>query len=75
MIKHPGILKTRRPRHKINQTEILDGRVVVQSQSIATGDEREPRNVEPQTMQWDSLQLDQNLQKSRKLKPQLEIEI
>jgi hypothetical protein len=44
---------TRRPRHKINQTETdtLDGRVKEQSRSIAIADERAPQDVEPQAMQ------------------------
>ena len=43
-------------------TETLDGNVVIQSRPIATGDEREPQNVEPQAMQEDPLHSDQNPQ-------------
>lgn len=43
-------------------TGTLDGNVVIQSRPIATGDKREPQNVEPQAMQEDPLQLDQNPQ-------------
>lgn len=36
--------------------------MVIQSRPLATGDEREPQNVELQAMQEDTLQLDQNPQ-------------
>lgn len=60
MIKYPGVLKT----HVVldirikPDTEALDGNVVIMSRPIATGEEREPLNVEPQAMEEDPLQLD-----------------
>jgi hypothetical protein len=64
VVKHPGIFKTSLPRQKIKQpdTETLDGNVVIQSRPIATADEHEPQNVEPQTIEKDPLQLHQNPQ-------------
>jgi hypothetical protein len=49
-----------------SDTETLDGNVVIQSRPFATGDEREPQNVELQAMQEDTLQLEKNSPNTRK---------
>jgi hypothetical protein len=64
MIKYPVILKTHVvPDVRLkSDTQTFDGNVVIQSRPFATGDEREPQNVEPEAMQEDPLQSDQNSQ-------------